>query len=126
MDVFSVFPNAVVSNVWEIGEMTRDTEIGKVFTTDPTMCDVIIDEEEQAFLDTSPEAEYRESNTLLYAKPDQLPTLEVGTLQGSYVWHNAKTDAFYEIRRCGIGKNQETGTIEHVEFELHQTELDNE
>lgn len=126
MDVFSAFPNAIVSNVWELGEMTRSSEIGKVFTDNPICCDVIIDEEETAILDTSPQAEYRESDTLIYAKPEQMPTLDTGTLQGSYLWHNAETDAYYEIRKAGVGKNQETGVIEHMEFIIHQTELEDD
>lgn len=103
--------------------MDRSTEIGKTFSAEPTQCDVIIDEEDSAFLDTSPEAEYRESNTLIYARPDQLPTLNTGTLQASYLWHNSVSDDYFEIRRVGIAKNQETGTIEHVEFIIHQTEI---
>ncbi|MBQ3306413.1 hypothetical protein IJH02_03200 [Candidatus Saccharibacteria bacterium] len=125
MDVFSAFPNALVSNVWEIGEMTRDTEIGKSFA-DPAPLDVIIDDEEQAFLDTSPQAEYRDSYTLVFAKPEQLPTLNTSKLQGGYLLRNTETCEYFEIRKCSIGKNQETGQIEHVEFELHQTEVDNE
>ena len=123
MDIFSAFPSAIIYNTWEIGLMNRDTEIGKTFESAPTSCDVIIDEEEQAFLDTSPQAEYRDSNTLIYAKPDQLPTLDTGTLQASYLWHNIENDTYYEIRRVGIGKNQDNGVVEHVEFEIHQTEV---
>ena len=126
MDIFSAFPSAIISGVWEIGEMIRSSEIGKVFTDSPICCDVIVDEEETAMLDTSPQAEYRESDTLIYAKPEQMPTLDTGTLQGSYLWHNTETDAYYEIRRAGVGKNQETGVVEHMEFIIHQTELEDD
>lgn len=122
MDVFSAFPSAVINGVWEIGQMSRDTEVGKRFI-DPIACGVIIDEEQTVALDTTPQAEYSVGNILIYAKPEQMPTLNTHELQASYLWHNTETDEYFEIRKAGVGKNQETGEIEHLEFIVTQTEI---
>lgn len=122
MDVFSAFPNAIVSEVWMLGTVERDTETGTTLS-DLNFLDVIVDEVESAEFNTSPNAEFRESDTLIYAQPDQLPTTDLGTLQASYLWLNADTGAVYEIREAAIGKNQETGAVEHLEFILRETEV---
>lgn len=122
MDVFSVFPNAVIGDVWEIGEMRRSTEIGKTFDN-PIMCDVIVDEEQTAAFDTTPQAESSVENTLIYAKPEQMPTLNTRKLQAAHLWHNTETDEYFEIQKVGVGRNQETGEIEHLEFSILQTEI---
>lgn len=122
MDVFSCFPNAIIAGVWELGQVERGTMRGKVFSN-PISCDVIVDESTYAMTDRSPNAEYEDSDTLLYAKPSQLPTVNTSMLAAGYIWHNKEANQFYEIREANIGKNQDTGTIEHIEFLLRPTKV---
>lgn len=122
MDVFSAFPNTIESETWALGMVEKDTETGTTLGN-LSFCDVIVDEVENAYLDNAPDAAYTDSDTLIYARPDQLPTFDLGTLQASYLWVNTETGAVYEIRQAGIGKNHETGLIEHFEFILHETEV---
>lgn len=122
MDVFEAFPKAIISGLWEIGTIARGTEIGKVFTP-VAMCDVIVEEGVYDVTDRSPSAEYQDSDTLLYAMPGQMPTLDTAVLANGYVWHNTGNDLYYEIRECSQGKNQATGEVEHIEFLLRPTEV---
>lgn len=122
MNVFETFPEAIISGVWELGTIVRATEIGKVFTP-VGECDVVVEEGVYNVTDRSPSAEYQDSDTLLYAMPDQMPTLDTAVLANGYVWHNTENDLYYEIRDCSQGKNQATGEIEHIEFLLRPTEV---
>lgn len=122
MDVFECFPNAIISDGWELGEVVRGTVRGKVFRN-PVVCDVIVDEGVYAVTDRSPNAEYENSDTLVYARFEQMPTLHTNQLASSYLWHDTLADIYYEIREASLGKNQETGEVEHVEFLLRPTEV---
>lgn len=120
MDVFEAFDNAIVSGRWELGQLMTGTMVGKEFSN-TVFCDVIVDEGSYARPDRSPEVEYQESETLIYARPEQMPTLSTSELTNGYMWHDAETDTFYEIRQASLGKNQETGEVEHVEFLIRPT-----
>lgn len=120
MDVFEAFPNAIVSGRWELGQLNSGTIRGKEFSS-PIACDVIVDEGAYATPDRSPEIEYQESETLIYAKADQMPTLYTAQLANGYLWHDKETNIYYEIRQAALGKNQETGVVEHVEFLIRPT-----
>lgn len=120
MDVFEAFEEAIVSDRWELGQLVSGTLRGKEFSN-PIACDVIVDEEAYANPDRSPEVEYQESDTLIYAMPEQMPTLHPAQLTNGYLWHDTETDTFYEIREASLGKNQETGEIEHLEFLIRPT-----
>ena len=71
---------------------------------------------------------------LVYVKPCQMPK-EVNHLmltgqivQGlvaNYMLYNSATDSYYMIVDAGIGKNQHTGNIEHIELKLLPTEVTN-
>lgn len=124
MDVFEVFPEAIISNVWEIGEVKRATTVGKVFQN-AVVCDVIVDEGTYVATDRSPSYDYEESNTLLYAKVEDLPTTVSAELTNGYLWHNRETDLYYEIREASLGKNQDNDSLEHIEFLLRPTEVVN-
>lgn len=124
MDVFEAFPNGIVRGVWEIGEVQRATEIGNVFES-ITICDVIIEEGTYDRSGQTPNADYQDSNILLYARPGDMPTLNTAALSASYYWHNTETDQYYAIREASLGTNQETGVNEHVEFLLKPTEVAN-
>lgn len=122
MDVFNSFPNAIIYNQWEIGEVQYATEIGTQFSR-PKPCGVIVDE--GSFTDTqrSPDAPYEDSNILIYAKPEEMPTLATAKLTNGYIWHDSVNDIYYEIRDASLGKNQETGQVEHIEFLIRPTEV---
>lgn len=121
MDVFSAFPEAIISNQWEIGQMVRD--IGAKVFKNATLCDVIVEEGTYADIDRSPQPEGETSDILLYAKPEQLPTLVTAQLNNGYIWHDKLNDLYYTIRESSLGKNQDNGTAEHVEFLLRPTEV---
>lgn len=123
MDVFSYFPNAVIaSGEWELGSVQRGTTRGKVFS-DPISCEVIVDEGTYAITDRSPNAEYENSDTLIYARPAQMPSLNTSVLAAGYIWHNTVSNLYYEIREANLGTNQDAGEIEHVEFLLRPTKV---
>lgn len=122
MDVFNAFPKAIVAGVWELGQIVHDTDVGDRFVLAIAgKTEVIVDEVADTNLNASPSAETIREDTLLYARPYQLPTLNAAKLATGYLWWNTKTDQFYEITEVGIGKNQETGAVEHVEFKLQPT-----
>lgn len=121
MDVFNTFPEAIISGVWELGEVKRGTRRGKEFSN-PVALDVIVDEGTYSVTDRSPSAQYEDSDTLVYARASGLPTLDTATLGAGYMWHNMVTDTYYNIREASLGKNQAGGSVEHVEFLLRPTE----
>lgn len=120
MDVFEALPAAIISGRWELGKLMSGTIVGKEFS-DAVPCDVIVDEGAYATPDRSPEVEYQESETLIYARPDQMPTLHTAELTNGYMWHDKETDTYYEIRQASLGKNQEIGVVEHIEFLIRPT-----
>lgn len=125
MDVFEAFPNGIIRNTWELGEVQRATEIGNVFQA-LNICDVIIEEGVYDRSGRTPNADYQDCNILLYARPEDMPTLNTAALAAGYYWHNTATDQYYAIREASLGTNQETGVNEHVEFLLKPTEVANE
>lgn len=125
MDVFETFPNGIVRNQWEIGQVERGTEVGNVFSN-PVPCDVIVEEGTYDRSGRTPNADYQDSDMLLYARPEAMPTLNSAALAAGYYWHNTSTGQYYAIREASVGINQETGVIEHIEFLLKPTEVANE
>lgn len=124
MDVFSAFPNAVVSGVWQLGKLERSTETGVSFSSLGAK-DVIIDEISQGSAENSPRAASLDSELLIYAKPSQMPTTNTSALISDYLWYDSTDNQYYTIVEAAIGKNQETGGIEHFEFRVRQTEVTN-
>lgn len=124
MDVFSAFPNAIVSNVWQLGQIVNNTETGRAFDS-LGFKDVIVDEEALGSIYSSPSAAEIDSGTLIYAKPSQLPTVNTSALVADYFWYDSDGDQYYSIVEVGLGKNQENGRIEHIEFKIRQTEVIN-
>ncbi len=121
MDVFEAFPEAIIGGEWQLGEVKRATVRGKKFSN-PTTLEVIIDEGTYAVTDRSPSAEYESSDTLIYARASDLPTLDTAKLAADYLWYNLKTNGYFDIREANLGKNQDTGAVEHVEFLIRPTE----
>lgn len=121
MDVFEAFPEAIIGGEWQLGEVKRATVRGKKFSN-PTTLEVIVDEGTYAVTDRSPSAEYESSDTLIYVRASDLPTLDTAKLAANYLWYNLKTNGYFDIREANLGKNQDTGVVEHVEFLIRPTE----
>ena len=120
--IFSAFPNAIVQGVWQIGKCQHGTVVGNEFKI-ISCIDVIVDEGSSSSINSTPEV--LRSDLLLYAYPCQMPTLATNALVSGYMLYNSQEDAYYEIVDAGIGKNQHTGQIEHVELKVVQTEVVN-
>lgn len=118
--IFDAFPNAIISGVWQIGTCQHGTIVGNQFTKVGDL-DVIIDEGSNSNINAT--VETLNSDTLIYVWPQQLPTLNTNTLVADYMVYDSENDHYYMITDAGIGKNQHTGNIEHVELKLTQTEV---
>lgn len=122
MDVFKAFPAAVISDDWKLGQLVENTEVGKLWK-DLGFKSVIVDEVADGELNRSPSAEGIASDTLIYAKPEELPTSNVAEFIAIYYWYQVSADQFYRIIEVGVGKNQDAGVVEHIEFRVRPTEL---
>lgn len=125
MDAFEALPNAIITGQWELGEVQYGTELGTEFSN-PQPCEVIVDEGTYTSRERTPDAPYEGSDILIYARPEQMPTLVTAKLTNGYMWHDVLNDFYYEIRDASLGKNQETGEVEHVEFLIRPTEVAND
>lgn len=121
--IFDAFPNAVISGEWEIGTCQHGTLVGNTFNKLASL-DVIIDEGSASTVNSTTEA--LSSDFLIYAIPCQTFNIQTDMLVADYMLHNNRTDAYYEIIDAGIGKNQHTGNIEHLEFKVVRTEVVND
>lgn len=121
-DVFKAFAGAIISDDWKLGELVENTEVGKLYKNLGFKA-VIVDEDAGGELDRSPSAEGINSDTLIYAKPSEMPTMNVAELIASYYWYQVSANQFYRIIEVGIGKNQDAGEVEHIEFMVRPTEL---
>lgn len=120
--IFNAFPNAIVSGVWSIGKCQHGTLIGNQYTKVNDI-DVVIDEGASSSVNVTPET--LASDLLIYAMPEQMPTLQTNKLVSAYMLYNSEEDSYYMIVDAGIGKNQHTGAIEHIELRVVQTEIAN-
>lgn len=118
--IFDAFPSAIISGVWQLGSFQHGSIVGNVFNKVGDL-DVIVDEGSSSSVNNTPEI--LNSDLLIYAKPEQLPTLRTNTLVAGYMLYNTDENAYYEIIDAGVGKNQHTGNIEHVELKVVQTEV---
>ena len=121
--IFEAFPNAIVSGVWEIGECKHGTIVGNEFKPIAPI-DVIVDEGFNSNINSMPET--LTSDMLIYCYPNQMPSLSANTLVSAYMIHNVVDDTYFMINDAGMGKNQHTGQLEHIELQLVQTEIANE
>ena len=117
MTVFDAFPNAIEQG-WQIAQVTYSSITGNTVTTGEDI-DVIIDEGSSSDANQAPNAAGLYADTLIYAKPDQMPTTDTSALVAGYVLidQNGRT---WEIIDAGQGKNQENGQIEHIELKIRQ------
>lgn len=124
MDVFSAFPNAITTR-FEIGSLVRQTRLGKRFERVSGL-KAIADEGAQSTTMDSTNPQGLQTDTLLYVCPKCLPTLSSASLVGDYLIHDTCSDQYYEITSVGVGKNQETGQVEHMELFVKPTGVLNE
>ena len=82
--VFDAFPFAIEQG-WQIAEMAYSTVLGNDVDGDTAInIDVIVDEGSNTDPNPSPSAQNIRSDTLLYVRPNQLPTLDTATLTADY------------------------------------------
>lgn len=118
--IFDAFPNAIVTGVWQIGTCQHGTLVGNQFEKISDV-DVVIDEGTSSNVNNTPEN--INSDILIYAYPCQMPTINTNTLVSDYMMYDSENNHYYEIVDAGIGMNQHTGQIEHIELRLLQTEV---
>ena len=124
MDVFEAFPAAIVSGVWQIAAYQRGSIVGAVWDAENAVeLDVIVDEGNASAINGAPNAEPLDADLLMYAKPSQLPTTNTRALASGYLLYDSENDDYFAIVDASVGKNQETGEIEHIELLLRQTEV---
>lgn len=124
VDVFSAFPRAIVSNVWQIAAYQAGTLIGAEFNaTEAINLDVIVDEGDDTNINSGSNAQPIDADLLLYAKPEQLPTTNPRALVAGYLIHDSENDDYFAIVDASLGKNQDTGELEHVELLIKQTDV---
>jgi len=121
--IFNAFPKAIITDIWQIGTCQHGTLIGNVFEKTSDI-DVIIDEGNNSSVDT--DIETIKSDMLIYCRPEQMPTLNTNTLVSGYMLYDSSEDNYYMIVDAGVGKNQHTGVIEHIELKVVQTEVTDE
>lgn len=122
LTVFEAFPNAIEREIWQIGSMAYSTITGNDLNAESlAYIDAIVDEGNSSEPNASPNAANTYSDMLLYIRPEQSPTLDTAELIASYVVKNTTTGKLYAIIDAGIGKNQDSGVIEHIELKLRQT-----
>ena len=120
LSIFKAFSNAIISGVWEIGTCEHGTVVGNQYTKVNSL-DVVVDEGSNSSINNTPET--LNSDLLVYVMPSQMPTLQTNTLVSNYMLYNSKENSYYMIVDAGIGKNQHTGVIEHLELKVVQTEV---
>ena len=122
LTVFEAFPNAIEREIWQIGSMAYSTITGNDLDENSlAYIDAIVDEGNNSEPNATPNAANIYSDMLLYIRPEQSPTLDTAELVASYVVKNTTTGKLYAIIDAGIGKNQDSGVIEHIELKLRQT-----
>lgn len=131
LSIFDAFPKAIISGIWQIGTCKHGTVVGNEFVSLRTI-DVIIDEGFNSSISNNPES--LGSDMLIYVKPCQMPkevndlfmtSQVVVPLVANYMLYNSATDCYYMITDAGVGKNQHTGVIEHIELKVTPTEVVN-
>jgi len=129
ISIFDAFPNAIISGIWQIGTCKHGTVVGNQFTSLSNI-DVIIDEGYNSNINVTPET--IASDMLIYVKPCQMPkeinqlfmtSQVVIALVANYMLYNSANDSYYMIVDAGVGKNQHTGKIEHLELKVKEVEI---
>lgn len=122
ISIFDAFPQAIISGVWQIGTFQHGTVVGNVFNKLADI-DVIVDEGNSSSVNTTPES--INSDLLVYVMPCEVTNVSTNKLVSNYMLYDSQDDYYYEIVDAGVGKNQHTGNVEHIELKLVQTEVVN-
>lgn len=119
MNVFEAFPNAGVSG-WTLYQVKRGTAVGfDIVGVGTNISPIVADADSVA--GGSPNAEELSADMLLYVIPDELPTLIPNLLIANY-YLKSPDGYWFAIQSVGVGKNQHTGEIEHIELTVKLTE----
>ena len=118
LSIFKAFDFAIIYGVWQLGTCQHGSVVGNIFTKVNDL-DVVIDEGSSSAISNIPET--LASDMLIYVKPQQLPTLRTNKLVSDYMLYNSEDGTYYTIIDAGIGKNQHTGIVEHIELKVVQT-----
>ena len=124
--VFDAFPQAIISGVWQFGYCKRGTVVGNEFFCLGDV-DVIIDDTFTASITSTPETVT--TDMLIYIRPEQAYGLDLETggvvskLVGQYMLYNRRNDSYFIVKTAGVGKNQHTGKVEHIELGVVATDI---
>lgn len=122
--VFEAFPRSIISGRYFLGQNQRGTLVGSQFTLIADL-NVIVDEGQSSTISGAPNAESLTADLLMYVNPAELPTTNPRELASSYSIYDGLEQDYFEIVDASLGKNQETGEIEHIQLLLRQTEMEN-
>lgn len=118
MTVFDAFPNAIIQV--KIAQIAYSSITGNdIDLENAETIDAIVDEGSSSDANPSPNAAGLYADTLIYTRPEQLPTTDTSTLVSDYAIIDSQ-DRTWEITDAGVGKNQDSGQIEHVELRIRQ------
>lgn len=121
MDVFKSFSKAIITDDWSLGHITISTDVGKIYVDDGYKS--VIVSEGVSGEENAPSADSIIADTLIYAMPSEIPTANIAELVASYFWHQDSSDQYYKIIEVGVGKNQNNGVVEHLEFRVRPSEI---
>lgn len=123
MTVFDAFPNAIVQ--LKIAQVAYSSITGNnIDLENAETIDAIIDEGSSSDANQAPNAAGLYADTLIYTRPEQLPTTDTSTLVSDYAIID-ENDRTWEIIDAGVGKNQDNGQIEHIELKIRQIGANN-
>lgn len=122
--VFEAFPAGIIRGRYSIGAYQRGTIVGAEFVSYGNL-DVIVDEGDASDISYSPNAAEIKADIIMYAMPEQLPTVNPRALTSGYLIYDSQEDDYFAITTANLAKNQNTGELEHVELSLVQTEVTN-
>lgn len=122
MDVFRAFPKAVNTTDWEIGRGKIGAVAGNSYEK---LCDIDVIVDEGYNTSISDNTMPLGSDLLVYCRPEQLPTKRVRKLISDYILHDRAEGDYFAITDAGVGKNQHTGEVEHIELKLTAIEVYN-
>ncbi len=112
MNVFDAFPNAV--ETWTMGKISRDTLTGDTTLTGFDI-EVICDDVKTSTLGGVSTPAEMDNDSLLFVKINSnFSSLTTENITANYYVYDGI--GYYRIRQVGLGKNQHTGEIEHVEL----------
>lgn len=123
MTVFDAFPNAIIQ--LKIAQVAYSSITGNdIDLENAETIDAIIDEGSSSDANQAPNAAGLYADTLIYTRPEQLPTTDTSALVSDYAIVDSRGRT-WEIIDAGAGKNQDNGQIEHIELKIRQIGANN-